>query len=333
MEKLNIVILGAGAWGSAIGNLLADNKHNVTLYAIDNNIINDINNNHKNSKYLNDIVLNENLKATNSIDKLLVNVDILIIAIPSKTIKEVLLTLVDKLPDKVILVNLSKGFDIESSKTLSEMILAILPDCLKNNLVTLVGPSFAIEVALKQITAVSASSYDINKAKFIQQIFSNDYFRVYTNDDVIGTEYCSALKNVVALACGMLEGLGFKDNTRAALITRAMNEIKNFVVFFGGKEKTCLGLSGYGDLILTCTSKTSRNYMAGYEIGKYGYDSFIKNNHKTVEGIIACNIAYNIAKSNNIYAPIIISIHHILFENKNPMDEILKLIRSELKPE
>lgn len=333
MEKLKIVILGAGAWGSAIGNLLADNQHDVSLYAIDNNIINDINNNHKNSKYLNDIVLNKNLKATNAIDKLLIDVDILIIAIPSKSIKEVLLTIVDKLPKKVLLVNLSKGFDIESSKTLSEMILAILPNYLKNNLVTLVGPSFAIEVAAKQITAVSASSYDLNKARFIQQVFSNDYFRVYTNDDVIGTEYCSALKNVVALACGMLEGLGFKDNTKAALITRAMNEIKNFVIFFGGKEKTCLGLSGYGDLILTCTSKTSRNYMAGYEIGKHGYDNFIKSNHKTVEGIIACNIAYNIAKSNDIYAPIIISIHHILFENKNPMEEILKLIRSELKPE
>ena len=200
-------------------------------------------------------------------------------------------------------------------------------------IVSLVGPSFAEEVASKSLTAVVASSENEEAAKIVQQAFSNDWIRVYTNTDVIGASICSSLKNVIALASGILSGLDMKANPQAALITRGMAEITRFVIAMGGKPETCLGLTGIGDLVLTCTSKTSRNFQAGYMIAKYGLDYFKKNYEKTVEGIFACEIAKEIAEEKGIYAPIVCSVYNSVFLGKSPKEEVYRLMKNALKSE
>ena len=330
---LNVLVLGSGAWGCALANLLADNKNNVTIYGIDENEINDINNNHLNSKYFNDVKINENVKATNNFEASFNNIDLIVLAIPSFAIKEMVLKIKNKINKNTIIVNVAKGFDEESKKPLANVIKDNLGDEYKGNVVSLLGPTFASEVIIKQYTAITVSGEDIKILKKVQKIFSNGYFRVYVTKDYIGAEYCAALKNVIALASGMVEGLGLKNNTKAALITRGLAEIMRFVKYFNGKEKTCFGLAGVGDLILTCSSTTSRNYSAGYFIGKNNASLFFKENKKTVEGIFACKIAYKIANDNNIYAPIVTSVYNVLFNNANVKDEIDKLMTNDLKEE
>lgn len=330
---LNILVLGSGAWGCALANLLADNKNNITIYGIDENEISDINNNHLNSKYFNDVKLNENIKATNDLDASLSNIDLIVLAIPSFAIKEMVLKIKNRINKNTIIVNVAKGFDEESKKPLANVIKDNLDKEYKGNVVSLLGPTFASEVIIKQYTAITVSGEDIKILKKVQSVFSNGYFRVYITKDYIGAEYCAALKNVIALASGMVEGQGLKNNTKAALITRGLAEIMRFVKYFNGKEKTCFGLAGVGDLMLTCSSTTSRNYSAGYFIGKNNASLFFKENKKTVEGVFACKIAYKIANDNNIYAPIVTSVYNVLFNNSNVKDEIDKLMSNDLKEE
>lgn len=328
-----IGIIGGGSWGTAISSVLTTNAKNVQIWDRNKELVNDINNLHINTKYFAGFILDNKITATSDIFKVIQDADILVLAVPSTIIKEILEQIKDKINQKTIIVNLAKGFDFKSGKTLSYLIEETLKPNFKEQIVTLVGPSFASEVMERQFTTVCVTSTNLACAKKVQQTFSTDYFRVYTNEDVVGTECCAALKNVIAIACGIVEGVGLKNNSRAGVITRGMNEIRRFVKFYGGKEATCLGLAGYGDLILTCTSNTSRNYSAGVAIGKYGYDAFLKNNKKTVEGLTACKIVHKIAETNKIYAPIIDAVYNIITFNSEPIDEIKRLMRNELKNE
>ena len=186
----------------------------------------------------------------------------------------------------------------------------------------------------KTISKAAARSVDSTMTmKVVQNAFSNDWLRVYTNSDVIGVSICSSLKNVIALASGILSGLGMLVNSQAALITRGMAEITRFVVKMGGKAETCLGLTGIGDLVLTCTSNTSRNFQAGFEIGKYGIKHFKENNTKTVEGVYAVEIAKQIADELGIYSPITTAVYNTVFLEKSPKEEIAKMMRNSLKSE
>ena len=337
MEKLGektICVLGSGAWGTVVGSLLADNGHFVTIYGIKKEEIEEINNFHTNKKYLGEqFKINIKLKATLNFESCVGGADIVVLAVPSFAIKETATKLSKHVNENTLIVNLAKGFDSETGKTLGELIRETLPKFSSKNVVSLLGPSFAEEVAEKQYTAITASAESEQSAIAIQRAFSNEYFRVYTNSDTIGAEYCSSLKNIIALASGIADGLGFKVNTRAALVTRGITEIKRFVKHFGGKEETCFGLAGIGDLMLTCSSTTSRNYTAGYVIGSTSLDNFNRTNVKTVEGIYALEIAYNVAKNNGIYAPIISAIYNVIFGGKNPKEEIKNLMSGELKGE
>ena len=193
-----------------------------------------------------------------------------------------------------------------------EYISSLIDSSLISGVVSLIGPSFAEEVVRKQYTAIAASSTDVNAASIVQKVFSNHYFRVYTNSDVIGSEVCASLKNVIALASGILTGLGFENNSHAALITRGLGEITRFVVRVGGMEQTCLGLTGIGDLVLTCSSPKSRNYEAGVIIGSKGIRYF---------------------KEHNIYIPIITALYNVIFNEVDPLDEINSLMNGSLKSE
>ena len=334
MTEHKICVLGSGAWGTAIADMLARKGCEVKIYGVCENEIDEINNFGTNARYFGEkFKIASGVEASLNLDYCIKNANAAVFAVPSFAIKETAEKIADKISEKTIIVNVAKGFDGETKEPLSRIIKESLPKNYRGNVVSLLGPSFAEEVAERQYTAITVSGEDESVLKRVQKLFSCGYFRVYVNSDYIGTEYCAALKNVIALACGMADGLGLKNNSRAALITRGLAEIVRFVKFFGGNEKTCYGLAGVGDLMLTCSSTTSRNYTAGYKISSTSAEQFFKENTKTVEGVFACTIAYEIAKENNIYSPIISSVHSVLFENANPRDEIEKLMNGDLKSE
>lgn len=327
-----ICVLGSGAWGTAIADLLAENGHSVIVYGINQSELDDINLRRKNTAYFGeDFTISDGVLATNELPCAVGGADIVVLAVPSFAIKSTVISIIPFLGENTIIVNLAKGFDEQTELPLAQTIKDNLPKNFSQNVTSLIGPSFAKEVAAKEKTAIIATGENEAALRLVQQTFSNGYFKVYLNDDAIGAEYCAALKNVIALACGIADGIGCKVNTRAALITRGLAEIVRFVKFFGGNEKTCFGLAGVGDLVLTCSSRTSRNYTAGVQIGESSAEEFFKVNKKTVEGVFACKIAKRIADENGIYAPIISSVHAVLFCGAKPQNEIERLMRSELK--
>ena len=329
-----VCVLGSGAWGTVIASMLSDKGASTKIYGVSKEEIDEINNSHTNAKYLGkNFRVNSFVEATLNFEEAVDGAEIIVLAVPSFAISEMAKKITPFINKDTAIVNVAKGFDKESKKTLGEVIRYVLPTEFRGNVVSLLGPSFAEEVAQKQLTAITASSLDSKFSVLVQKVFTNDYFRVYTNDDTIGAEYCSSLKNIIALASGIADGLGFKVNTRAALITRGMAEIKRYVKHFGGNEQTCFGLAGIGDLLLTCSSTTSRNYSAGYKIGSTSYREFAEQNTKTVEGIFACEIAYEIAKENKIYSPIITAIYNIIKNDANPKEQVKLLMQSELKAE
>ena len=329
-----IGILGSGAWGTALADLLANNGNEVVVFGIVKEEIDEINKNHTNFKYFPfNFSINNSVIATNDIDFAVDGAEIIVLAVPSFAIKETISKIKDKISESTIIVNVAKGFDKQTKKPLGRIIKDELPENCQKNLVDLLGPTFAEEVAQRQYTAIVASSESEESMEKVQKVFSNSYFRVYTNGDTVGAEYCGALKNVIALACGIVEGIGCKVNTRSALITRGMSEIIRYVTFFGGNEKTCYGLAGIGDLVLTCSSMTSRNYSAGVTIGQNGIDYFMATNKKTVEGIYACEIAYEIAKDHGIYSPIVTAVYNVIQGVSKPEEEVKRLMQQAPKNE
>jgi len=331
---MKICFLGSGAWASALANVVSDNNHEVVVYGIDENEINDININHKNSKYFNEVLLNKNIKATLDIEEAIKDSGIIVIAVPSSQIRKVLSKIEKIINSRPIILNVSKGFDSKTHKRISEVIKESIDPKLIKGVVTLIGPSYAEEVVVRYYTAISAVSSSIECAEEIQKVFSNNYFRVYTNEDEIGAEIGAGIKNVIAIASGILTGLGYKDNSRAALITRGLAEITRYGLALGADQKTFLGLTGIGDLFLTCSSLTSRNYSCGIEIGKLdSAEEFLKNNTKTIEGVYACKIIYESALELGVEMPIVSAVYEVLYNNKKPSEELVHLMSRKLKGE
>lgn len=329
---MKIVVLGSGSWGTALANVLTDNNEDVIVWGRSEEEVDDINNNHHNSRYFDELI-NEKLKATTNFN-VVKSADIILIATPSNTIESICKMINDTITKRVIVINVAKGFDINTHETLSNLIKNTIDDDKLEAIVSLIGPSHGEEVIKRLLTSVNSVSENEEASKIIQSLFSNSYFRVYTNNDVIGCEMGVALKNVIAIASGILEGLGQGVNARSALITRGLVEITRYATYFGAKKETFLGLCGVGDLIVTCTSRYSRNFEAGYIIGKdNSANNFLKNNTKTVEGINACKIAYDVSKKYNISMPITNEVYKILFEDKRPSDAIEELMNRDLKAE
>lgn len=331
---MKICFLGSGAWATALANVVSDNNHEVVIYGIMKDEVNDINNNHQNSKYFNDVAINEKITATLDINEAIKDSDVIVIAVPSSQIRNVLSKIENIINSKPIILNVSKGFDSLTHKRISEVIKeSINPNIIKG-VVTLIGPSYAEEVVVRYYTAISAVSSSKECAEIIQKLFSNNYFRVYTNEDEIGAEIGAGIKNVIAIASGILAGLGYKDNSRAALITRGLAEITRYGVALGADQKTFLGLTGIGDLFLTCSSITSRNFSCGVEIGKNdSAEEFLKNNTKTVEGVFACKIVHESALELGVDMPIVHAVYEVLYENKKPSEIIVHLMSRKLKGE
>lgn len=330
---MKTVVIGSGSWGTALAQVLADNKEEVIIYGIEKSEIDDINLNHENSKYFEGVELNPNLKATDDIT-VVKDADIVLLAVPTFAIEGISLQIDPYLKNNIIVVNVSKGFHPETSERMSEVIRRCISKEHLSSVVSLIGPSHAEEVVIRLLTTIDAVSLKEEDAQAIQRTFSNNYLRIYTGDDEIGSELGVAIKNVMAIASGILSGLGYQDNTRAALITRGLQEMIRYGVFFGGKQQTFMGLTGIGDLIVTCTSVHSRNFEAGYQIGKENdVTNFLKYNKKTVEGVRTAKIVHKVAKENNIDMPICEEVYQILFEGKEPKTCANDLMLRELKKE
>ncbi|MDD8048271.1 MAG: NAD(P)-dependent glycerol-3-phosphate dehydrogenase [Thomasclavelia sp.] len=330
-----IAVLGTGSWATALSRVLNDNGHQPLMYGVVQSQIDDINNNHQNSQFFEGVTFEKEIKATSSLEEAMDGADYLLITIPTQFVKDTLLKVKPLIKKKITVVNAAKGFDQGTNARMSDTIRSVLDDSLINPVVSVIGPSHAEEVVVRMLTAICAVSLDMETAKDVQKLFSNDYLRLYRLNDEVGAEYGVAIKNVIAVASGVLSGLGYGDNSKAALITRGLTEMVRYGVSKGGKLETYMGLTGVGDLIVTCSSVHSRNFQAGYEIGKTNDPkTFMKNNTKTVEGIRTCKVIYDDEKDNpDMNLPIIEAVYHVLYEGANPEQEIKKLMARELKPE
>lgn len=330
---MKAVVLGSGSWGTGIAQVLADNNHDITIWGIVEKEVKDISENHQNSSFFENVDLNPNIKATMDIS-CVKGADVVILSVPTIAIESVCKQILPYIEKKIIVVNTSKGFHPETNERMSCVIRNAIPEDKLSSVVSLIGPSHAEEVVLRLLTTICAVSTNEEDARYIQHNFSNEYLRIYTGTDEIGSEIGVAIKNAIAVASGVLSGIGYGDNTRAALITRGLAEMIRFGTAMGGKFETFMGLTGIGDLIVTCTSVHSRNFQAGYEIGKANTAKiFWENNKKTVEGVRTAKVVAELSKEMNIEMPIINEIYKVLYEDKEPIQSAKDLMIRDLKAE
>lgn len=332
MKKVSVI--GAGSWGTALASVLAQNGHQVFLHSKNKEIVYDINHYHVNKRYLPDVLLPENIICSNSYKEVLLYSDFVLMVVPSHATREVTFELKDYLEDNAFIVHASKGLEIDTFKRLSEIIRDVLPEKFNNQIGVLSGPSHAEEVVKKLPTTIVAASQNLEVAKKTQDLFMNEYFRVYTNDDVIGVELGGSLKNIIALAAGLCDGLGFGDNAKAALLTRGLAEITRLGVFLGAKPHTFSGLTGIGDLIVTGTSQHSRNWRTGNMLAQgFTLEQALEKLGMVAEGVKATKAAYQLSQEVKVDTPITNELYRILFENKNPRDAIFDLMTRKEKHE
>ena len=323
---MKIIVLGAGTWGTTLAKVLDQNLHSVTLWHYRKDFIEQINKNRYHSKL--NIKISKSIHLTSNL-KEFEKFDMAVIAVPSQSIREVL-NKVKIIHQDLIIVNASKGIEVSSLNTVSKIIENITLVS-KNNIVALYGPSHAEEVAKEIPTTIVAACVNIDTARITQDVFSNHYFRIYSNDDIIGVEIGGAVKNIIAIAAGITIGVGYGDNTISALITRGIAEIKRLGIKMGAKEKTFLGLSGIGDLIVTATSTHSRNRKLGFELGKgKKINKVIEDMGMVVEGVQTSKAIYKLAKKMDVEMPICNNVYQILFNQKNPTIAIKDLMNRKL---
>jgi glycerol-3-phosphate dehydrogenase (NAD(P)+) len=316
MEKITVV--GAGSWGTALAMVLADNGHEVRIWGNRKEQIDEINEKHTNQRYLPGAELPSNIIAYTSLAEALKDVSTILLVVPTKAIREVLGKMKPLLEMPVTIIHASKGIEPDTSKRISEMIEEEIPADVLEHVVVLSGPSHAEEVALRHPTTITSASKNMQAAEMVQDLFMNQYFRVYTNPDIIGVELGGALKNIIALAAGMTDGLGFGDNAKAALMTRGLAEIARLGRKMGANPLTFAGLTGMGDLIVTCTSVHSRNWRAGNMLGKgHSLEEVLESMGMVVEGVRTTKAAHQLAKKMNVDMPITTALHEVLFNGKD----------------
>lgn len=330
----NITVVGAGSWGTALAQVLCDNKNNVMLYDLNQDVVNDINQNHQNSRFFADLKLPSSLVATTNLKEALKDAQMILLSVPTKVIRDVLKSINQELDHSVIIINASKGIEPGTHKCVSEIVKEEIDPKHLEAFVALTGPSHAEEVIERAVTTVTCASTVAEKANIIQEMFNNQYFRVYRVNDLIGVEIGGSIKNVIALAAGIIAGLGYGDNAKAALITRGLVEIKRLGTAVGANEETFSGLSGLGDLIVTCTSVHSRNWQAGYKIGS-GSDlqEAIDSMTMVVEGVRTCQATYEMAQALQIEMPIVETVYEVIFNKLDPRVAIAQLMTRDMKPE
>ena len=332
MKKVSVI--GAGSWGTAIAFVLAENGHDCLLWARREEQSTEINNKNQNSTYLPKATLPKNLSATSNLETAVVHGDVLIIAVPTNAIRPVCEEINSMITKPKLFVHVSKGIEPNSLKRISELIGEEVAEENRRGIVVLSGPSHAEEVVERHPTTVTAASMDLSAAEEIQDLFMNAYFRVYTNDDIIGVELGAALKNVIALAAGITDGLGYGDNAKAALITRGLAEISRLGVKMGAHPLTFSGLTGLGDLIVTCTSVHSRNWRAGNMLGQgKKLEDVVSGMGMIIEGVRTTKAAHQLASKYEVSMPLTEALYSVLFEEVPPKEAVDQLMNRMKKQE
>jgi glycerol-3-phosphate dehydrogenase (NAD(P)+) len=331
---MNISVLGAGGWGTALSILLNQNKHKVVLWEYYREYAETLAEYRENFYYLPKIRIPLSIRITNDLKYAVEKSDGLLITTPTQFIRKSLANLINFDLKNKFIICASKGIEQKTNLLVTDIIQDILGKRRSGNLAVLSGPSHAEEVSVRIPTAVVCASDNINLSKKIQKIFSNNYFRVYSSTDVKGVEIGGALKNIIAIASGIADGAKFGDNTKAAIMTRGMNEIMRFGLKMGAKMETFFGLSGIGDLIVTCSSKHSRNRYIGEQLGMGKNLKTVLNEMKMVaEGVMTTTAAYELAKLEKIDLPIVESVYQIIFEGRSPREATKLLMNRPLKKE
>jgi len=331
---VTIAVLGAGSWGTALGLVLARSGNDVTLWSHDVELARAIREDGRNPRYLVDAELPDTVAATAELGEALADAGVVVSAVPSHAVREVAAAARPHLPDDALLISGSKGIEIATGSRMSEVLESELGADRARDLVVLSGPSFALELARGLPTAVAAASRSSDAAGACQALFQNEHLRVYTHRDVVGTELGGSLKNVMALAAGISDGLGLGSNARAALLTRGLAEMVRLALELGAEEHTLSGLAGVGDLILTCTGDLSRNRRAGLAIGRgASLDEALEEVQMVVEGVPTTRAARDLALTHGVEMPIVGAVYSILFEEVGPRQALADLMAREPKPE
>ncbi len=329
-----IGVIGAGAWGTALALLLADKGIDVALWMYEKDLAEETQRTRENRVYLPGYPLPPAITVTSSLEAAVRNRPYLVTVVPSHTVRAVSSQFAPFLAPGAIIINASKGIEIETLKPVADVLKDTLPAAFHSRLCFLSGPSFAKEVAGKMPTAVALASYDAAVGKRAQQLMSSPYFRVYTNSDVIGVELGGSVKNVIAIAAGVLEGLGFGHNTLAALITRGLAEMARLGTAMGASPATFSGLAGMGDLVLTCTGDLSRNRTLGVRLGKgERFEEIMKGLKTVAEGVKTARATRELARKYGVEMPVVEEVYRIIYEAKDPRQALRDLMTRELKEE
>lgn len=332
MKKIGVI--GAGSWGTTLANLLAKKGFEVTLWAHESDDVEEMKRTRVNSLYLPGIQLSPHLGFTGNLEEAVSGKELILSVTPSQVTRIVLGKSIPYISDNAAIVNASKGIELESLLTMSQVCAEILPPALLSNYCVISGPTFAREVAMEMPTAIVAAAADNGISQRVQETFSTHYFRVYTNSDVIGVELGGSIKNVISIAAGISDGLGLGHNTRAALITRGLAEMARLGAALGAQPSTFAGLAGMGDLVLTCTGDLSRNRTVGMKLGQgMRLEAILGEMRMVAEGVKTTQSAYSLAQRLKVDMPITEKVYQILYEDKPARHAVLELMNRDLKSE
>lgn len=329
-----IGVVGAGSWGTALANLLAQKGHAVDLWVFEPEVCRQIEKTRENKVFLPDVQLSENLRPHNDLAHVVREKPLVLIVVPSHVMRQVSDQLAPHLGPETIVVSASKGIENDTQLTMSGVLKETVPDLDGDRMAVLSGPSFAKEVAQGLPTVVTAASTSLACARKVQQVFVTPAFRVYTHEDAIGVELGGSVKNVIAIAAGIIDGLELGLNTRAALITRGLTEMRRLGITMGANPRTFTGLAGVGDLVLTCTGTLSRNHTVGMKIGQgMKLKDVLADMRMVAEGVKTARSLYNLSQRLGVEMPIAHAIYHILHKDLAPKDAVYQLMTRDLKEE
>lgn len=329
-----IGVIGAGSWGTTLADLLARKGHAVTLWCYEPELVAEMRATGVNSRYLPDISLLPSLTWTNSLSEAVADAGLVLFVSPTQVMRSVLELALPHLPVGIPLVSASKGIELGTLLTMSQLFSRLLPESRRREIAVLSGPSFAREVARRMPTAVTVAASDDEVARQVQTAFTTDYFRVYTNRDLVGVELGGAIKNVIAIAAGISDGLGFGHNTRAALITRGLAEMSRLGRALGAEPATFAGLAGMGDLVLTCTGDLSRNRTVGVRIGQgETLGAILASMTMVAEGVKTTESAWMLAQRFGVEMPIIEQVYRVIHEGTSARQAVIELMTRNLKAE
>ncbi len=334
INDTRIGVVGAGSWGTALANLLGLKGFKIEHWVYEKEVKEQIQEHRENKVFLPGFSLSPNLFPSNDLAEVVSDKDLLLIVVPSHVMRETSHKMADYVSKETIIVSASKGIENKTHLTMSGVLKETLPEIPEGHFAVLSGPSFAREVAMNVPTLVTVASEDKKVASFVQHVFATPSFRVYTNDDMIGVELGGSVKNVIAIAAGIIDGLGLGLNTRAALITRGLTEIRRLGVKLGANPRTFTGLAGVGDLLLTCTGDLSRNHTVGKKIGEgKKLKEILSEMRMVAEGVKTAKSVYNLSRKLGVEMPISHKIYHILYDDLSPKEAVHMLMTRDLRQE